>query len=63
MHTLVQRGHEVAIQAGAGTGAGYLDDEYVVAGATIVATAEEAWSADLVLKVKEPIAVGVRIPP
>jgi alanine dehydrogenase len=56
VHALAQRGHEVAIQASAGVGAGYLDDEYREAGATIVDTAAEAWSADLVLKVKEPIA-------
>jgi alanine dehydrogenase len=56
-HALSQRGHEVAIQAGAGVGAGYLDAEYLAAGATIVGTAAEAWSAELVLKVKEPIAL------
>jgi len=55
VHTLVQRGHRVAIQAGAGVGAGFTDDEYVTAGAEIAGTAAEAWSADLVLKVKEPI--------
>ncbi|GAA1837633.1 alanine dehydrogenase [Agromyces salentinus] len=55
VHTLVQRGHRVAIQAGAGTGAGFADAEYIAAGAEIVGTATEAWSADLVLKVKEPI--------
>ena len=56
VHALATRGHRVDIQAGAGAGAGYSDDEYAVAGAHIVATAEEAWSAELVLKVKEPIA-------
>ncbi|WP_306896704.1 alanine dehydrogenase [Agromyces albus] len=56
-HALSLRGHEVAIQAGAGVGAGYLDAEYLAAGATIVGTAGEAWSAELVLKVKEPIAL------
>lgn len=55
VHTLVLRGHRVAIQAGAGTGAGFTDAEYVTAGAEIVATAAEAWAAELVLKVKEPI--------
>jgi alanine dehydrogenase len=55
-HALAQRGHEVAIQASAGVGAGYLDAEYLAAGAIIVETAAEAWSADLVMKVKEPIA-------
>ncbi|WP_173923717.1 alanine dehydrogenase [Agromyces sp. Marseille-P2726] len=54
-HALAQR-HDVAIQAGAGVGAGHLDAEYVAAGARVVETAEEAWAADLVMKVKEPIA-------
>ncbi|HET8779686.1 MAG TPA: alanine dehydrogenase, partial [Agromyces sp.] len=54
-HALAQR-HDVAIQAGAGIGAGYLDAEYAAAGARIVDTAAEAWAADLVMKVKEPIA-------
>ena len=55
VHALVGRGHRVDIQAGAGLGAGYTDEEYREAGANIVATADEAWSAELVLKVKEPI--------
>ncbi len=38
VHALSLRGHEVAIQAGAGTGAGYVDAEYAAAGATIVAS-------------------------
>ena len=45
------------IQAGAGTGTGISDDAYRSAGATIVETAEEVWgAAELLLKVKEPIA-------
>ncbi len=56
VHAFAQRGHRVDVQAGAGVGAGYTDDEYAEAGATIVATAAEAWAAELVLKVKEPIA-------
>ncbi len=56
VHALAQRGHRVTIQAGAGIGAGYDDAEYLAAGASIVDTAEEAWSAELVMKVKEPIA-------
>lgn len=54
-NALALRGHRVDIQAGAGEGAGYHDDEYRAAGANIVATADEAWAAELVLKVKEPI--------
>src|SRR5690606_20907948 len=35
VHTLAQRGHDVAIEKSAGVGAGYLDDDYREAGATI----------------------------
>lgn len=52
---LVRFGHEVFIQKGAGLGSGFADDEYVSAGAVIVDTAAEAWSMDMVMKVKEPI--------
>jgi alanine dehydrogenase len=56
VHALTSRGHRVLVQAGAGAGSRLDDDAYRVAGAEIVETAAEAWSADLVLKVKEPIA-------
>lgn len=52
---MVARGHRVLVQAGAGEGSSFSDDAYQGAGATIVASAAEAWSAELVLKVKEPI--------
>jgi alanine dehydrogenase len=52
---LVQAGHELWVQKGAGTGSGYEDRAYEQAGATLVATAADAWSADMVIKVKEPI--------
>lgn len=48
-------GHDVWIETGAGVGSGFSDDEYKEAGAKIVETAEEAWSADMVIKVKEPL--------
>jgi len=54
---LMRSGHEVFIQKGAGLGSGFTDDEYIKAGAVIVGTAEEAWSKDMVMKVKEPIAL------
>jgi alanine dehydrogenase len=50
----VRAGHEVHVQTGAGLGIDFTDQEYVNAGAKIVATAEEAFAADLVVKVKEP---------
>ncbi|PEY42384.1 alanine dehydrogenase [Bacillus cereus] len=52
---LVQSGHEVFVQKGAGLGSGFTDEEYVQAGAKLVETAEEAWNQDMVMKVKEPI--------
>src|SRR3954467_12203261 len=52
---VVQHGHEVLVQKGAGVGAGLPDEEYRVAGATIVANAEEVFAAaEMVVKVKEP---------
>ncbi|MCV2394826.1 alanine dehydrogenase [Actinotalea sp. M2MS4P-6] len=56
VHQLVAAGHEVLVQSEAGVGSAITDDDYRAAGATIVATAEDAWAADLVCKVKEPIA-------
>ncbi|WP_454043712.1 alanine dehydrogenase [Cellulosimicrobium sp. Marseille-Q8652] len=56
-HHLVRAGHEVLVQSGAGTGSHLPDDEYERAGARVVATAEEVWGeAELVCKVKEPVA-------
>jgi alanine dehydrogenase len=50
---LVAHGHGVLVEAEAGAGSSIPDAEYVAAGATIV-DADGAWSADLVVKVKEP---------
>ncbi|WP_282139487.1 alanine dehydrogenase [Cytobacillus oceanisediminis] len=47
-------GHTVLIEKGAGAGCGISDQEYEKAGAAVVSSAEEAWSADMVMKVKEP---------
>lgn len=52
---LAAHGHEVLIESGAGAGSGYPDAAYVAAGAALTDTAG-AWAADLVVKVKEPIA-------
>ncbi|MEW9670417.1 alanine dehydrogenase [Ammoniphilus sp. 3BR4] len=48
-------GHEVWIETGAGLGSGFADNDYEAAGAKIVSTAKEAWSAEMVVKVKEPL--------
>ncbi len=54
---LALHGHQVLVQAGAGTGSAFPDDEYRTAGAEIVDTAVEVWArAELILKVKEPVA-------
>ena len=46
--------HDVYIEAGAGIGAGYSDNEYFAAGAVISSDLKEVWSADMIVKVKEP---------
>jgi alanine dehydrogenase len=57
---LVGAGHEVRVERGAGEGSGHADEAYVRAGARMV-PAEDAWSADLVVKVKEPSPTEVRL--
>ncbi|MFM6967907.1 MAG: alanine dehydrogenase [Microbacteriaceae bacterium] len=53
---LVNAGHEVVVQAGAGLGSGITDEQYSAQGATIEKDAAKVWaSGDMVLKVKEPI--------
>jgi len=53
----VSHGHEVLIQSGAGLGAGFPDEDYADAGASIVTTADEIFErAEMVVKVKEPQA-------
>ncbi len=51
----VKNGHEVFVETNAGVLAGFEDSEYVKAGAKIVQSAKEAWSYDMVVKVKEPL--------
>jgi alanine dehydrogenase len=53
--TLVKAGHEVYVEKEAGIGSGFFDEEYEKAGATIVPSAQDAWAAEMVLKVKEPL--------
>jgi alanine dehydrogenase len=53
---LFKRGNQLYIQTGAGFGSGFLDDEYIAAGAKILASIEEVYSkAEMIMKVKEPI--------
>jgi alanine dehydrogenase len=57
VHDLVASGHEVFVQSGAGLGSSMPDDEYRDAGATLLEDATEIWArAELLLKVKEPVA-------
>ena len=52
---LVQDGHRVLVERGAGEGSGLTDEEYAAVGAQVVTSAEAVWQqADLVVKVKEP---------
>jgi len=53
---LVARGHRVLVERGAGEGSFLIDAEYLAAGGEIVNAAADAWAAQLVVKVKEPIA-------
>ena len=53
---LTKRGHKVLVEKRAGVESSISDEEYQAAGADIVPYAEDAWSADMVVKVKEPIA-------
>ena len=53
---LVTRGHDVAVEAGAGAGSAFPDEAYAAVGAAIVSV-DEIWSeSELLLKVKEPVA-------
>ena len=51
---LVNDGHGVLVQAGAGLGSGFSDEQYRSAGAKIVTSASDAWKSEMVVKVKEP---------
>ncbi len=55
VRALTQGGHQVLVQRGAGVGSGISDDDFRAAGATIVETAADAWAAEMVMKVKEPL--------
>jgi alanine dehydrogenase len=57
VHELVKHGHDVFVEREAGVGSAISDDDFVSAGAQILPTADDVWgTAEMVLKVKEPIA-------
>jgi len=53
--TLTARSHQVFVETNAGVGSGFSDQEYIQAGAKIVATPQEVYAQDMVVKVKEPL--------
>ena len=56
VQALVSNGHEVVIQRGAGLGSGISDEEFSAAGAQLLDTAEDVWTAaEMIVKVKEPL--------
>jgi alanine dehydrogenase len=58
VHEFTRHGHSVLVESGAGVGSSITDREFSAAGATIVSDPDDVWAkAELVLKVKEPIAV------
>ena len=58
VHEFTRHGHEVVVQAGAGSGSSITDDEFVAAGAKIADDHDQVWGeAEMILKVKEPIAI------
>jgi alanine dehydrogenase len=53
---LVKRGHQVFVQATAGEGSGFLDEDYVASGAQILPDIQSTYAkAEMIMKVKEPI--------
>ncbi len=57
---LIEHGHEVVVQAGAGLGSAIEDEQYVAQGAEILPDADAVWgAAEMIVKVKEPQAVEV----
>ena len=57
VEALVSAGHTVYVEKSAGEGSGFSDEQYVAVGAKILNTADEVWKeAEMIIKVKEPIA-------
>jgi alanine dehydrogenase len=53
---LVEHGHTVLVEDDAGAGSRFTKEEYEAVGAKLVPTAADAWDAEMVVKVKEPVA-------
>src|SRR5690625_1169916 len=52
--SFIDAGHEVYVEAGAGQGAGFTDEDYKNVGAILVPSAKEVWTSEIVMKVKAP---------
>jgi alanine dehydrogenase len=58
VETLIGAGHTVLIEAGAGVGSGFADEDFTSVGATIAPDADTVWrESEMIMKVKEPIKV------
>jgi alanine dehydrogenase len=57
VNALTLAGHHVVVEKYAGEGSGINDQEYIVAGAQILDSAEDVWKAEMIIKVKQPLAV------
>lgn len=55
VHAFVTAGHTVKVETGAGAASYFEDEDYIDAGAEIADSAAEAWDAEMVVKVKEPL--------
>lgn len=55
VNAMVSAGHTVLVEKDAGVGSGIGDEDYIKYGAKIVNSADEAWGAEMVIKVKEPL--------
>lgn len=54
--TLVDNGHDLLVEVGAGDGSGFTDEEYTAAGAQLETDPAKIWASEMVIKVKEPLA-------
>ncbi len=55
VYTLTKQGHHVYVESDAGLNSGFSNQDYMEMGAEIVQAAEEAWTQEMVMKVKEPV--------
>jgi len=56
VHAFTLTGHKVLVEMSAGEGSGITDQQYIDAGAQIVDSSEKVWQAEMIIKVKEPVA-------